>query len=34
MVNKSIPVVLLKVIVIEIVKMTLKQYYGGIKFHI
>lgn len=31
MVNKSIPVVLLKVIVIEIVKMTLKQYYGGIK---
>lgn len=31
MVNKSI---LLKVIVIQIVKMTLKQYYGGIEIHI
>ena len=31
MVNKSI---LFKVIVIQIVKMTLKQYYGGIEFHI
>lgn len=31
MVNKSI---LLKVIVIQIVKMILKQYYGGIEIHI
>lgn len=31
MVNKSI---LLKVIGIQIVKMTLKQYYGGIEIHI